>query len=57
MQGQFVNDVALAFLDDVRPLVRKAAAETVRLLNANQKKEMKTAAGGLSHNVNQSNKR
>ena len=48
IQGFFVKDVALVFLDDVRPAIRKAAAKAVTLLNTKSTGSMSL---GLSHNV------
>jgi hypothetical protein len=48
-QGLFVKNVALQYLDDTRPPVRKAAAKSVVLLTAQTKNGSQTA--GLTHNV------
>ena len=53
-QGSFVKKVALPFLDDIRPPVRKAAAQSVVLLSAQSKSNGNTV--GLTHNVAFSNK-
>jgi serine/threonine-protein kinase mTOR len=46
--GSFVKDTALEYLDDVRPLVRKAASKAVSLLSVKTKGEMDVS---LSHDV------